>query len=81
MPWSETSAMDERMRFVLAASENEAVMAEVCAEFGISRQSGYKWLARYRVGRRGWFEGAQPGAAAPWTGPRRGGGGCGAGAA
>ena len=49
MPWSETSAMDERMRFVLAASENEAVMAEICAEFGISRQSGYKWLARYRA--------------------------------
>jgi putative transposase len=49
MPWRETDAMDERMRFVLAASENEAVMTEICAEFGISRQSGYKWLARYRA--------------------------------
>jgi putative transposase len=47
MPWSETCAMDERMRFVMAASEDEAVMSEVCAEFGISRQTGYKWLARY----------------------------------
>jgi putative transposase len=47
MPWSETCAMDERMRFVVAASEDEAVMSEVCAEFGISRQTGYKWLARY----------------------------------
>ena len=48
MPWSETCAMDERMRFVIAASEDEAVMSEICAEFGISRQSGYKWLERYR---------------------------------
>jgi putative transposase len=47
MPWSETCAMDERMRFVIAASEDEAVMRAVCAEFGISRQTGYKWLARY----------------------------------
>jgi len=49
MPWRETWAMDERMRFVLAASEDEAVMSEVCAEFGISRQTGYKWLGRYRA--------------------------------
>ena len=47
MPWSETCAMDERMRFVIAAREDEAVMTEVCAAFGISRQTGYKWLARY----------------------------------
>lgn len=49
MPWSETSAMDERMRFIVAASEADAVMSEVCAEFGISRQTGYKWLGRYRA--------------------------------
>jgi len=49
MPWRETDAMDERMRFVLAASENEAVMTEICAEFGISRETGYKWLWRYRA--------------------------------
>ncbi len=41
--------MDERMRFVMAASEDEAVMSEICAEFGISRQTGYKWLLRYRA--------------------------------
>jgi putative transposase len=49
MPWRETWAMDERMRFVLAASDDEAVMSEICAEFGISRQTGYKWLWRYRA--------------------------------
>jgi transposase InsO family protein len=47
MPWKETCAMDERMRFVIAASEEGAVMSEVCARFGISRTAGYKWLVRY----------------------------------
>src|SRR5260370_491580 len=48
MPWSETCAMDERMRFAVAASAGEAVMSEICAAFGITRQTGCKWLARYR---------------------------------
>jgi putative transposase len=38
--------MDERMRFIIAASQDEAAMSELCAEFGISRQTGYKWLGR-----------------------------------
>ena len=49
MPWKETCAMDERMRFVLAAKEDEAVMSHVCAAFGVSRQTGYKWLAQYEA--------------------------------
>ena len=49
MPWRETCAMDERLRFVLAAVEDEAVMNEICAEFGISHQTGYKWVQRYRA--------------------------------
>ena len=48
MPWRETCAMDERMRFIIAASEDDAVMSQICVEFGISRQTGYKWLERYR---------------------------------
>ncbi|MBV9286701.1 MAG: transposase [Hyphomicrobiales bacterium] len=49
MPWRETCAMEEKVRFVLAAIEEEALMSEVCAEFGISRQTGYKWVERYRA--------------------------------
>ena len=48
MPWKATCAMDERMRFVIAASAEDAVMVEVCERFGVSRMTGYKWLARYR---------------------------------
>jgi putative transposase len=47
MPWKETCAMDERMRFVVAASEDDCVMTELCEQFGISRTTGYKWLERY----------------------------------
>jgi transposase-like protein len=69
--------MDERMRFVTAAIEDEAVMSEVCAEFGISRQTGYKWLQRYRPRRA---EGPLSRADPPWPLARggAGGGGCGA---
>ncbi len=49
MPWRETCSMEERMRFVLVAREEGAVMARICATFGISRDIGYKWLARYEL--------------------------------
>lgn len=49
MPWKETCVMEERMRFVLAAKEEGAVMSQVCAEFGISRQAGYERLRRYEA--------------------------------
>jgi putative transposase len=39
--------MDERLRFVARLLEGEK-MAPLCAEFGISRKTGYKILERYR---------------------------------
>lgn len=50
MPWSETCPMDERARFVLDALEGWTSMSELCAQYGISRRVGYKWLERYREG-------------------------------
>src|SRR4029079_19276184 len=51
-----TDAMKERTKFVLEWERrwNEAEggpinMAEVCRMFGISRQTGYKWVERYRI--------------------------------
>ena len=38
---------DERMRFVLACLDEEDSMAALCRRFGVSRRTGYKWLARY----------------------------------
>jgi len=46
MPWTETRAMDERMRFVVEYDLDELSMAALCAKYGVSRKSGYKWPAR-----------------------------------
>jgi hypothetical protein len=46
MPWREISSMDERLRFVAAVLAGEQSMTELCASFGISRKTGYKWRAR-----------------------------------
>jgi putative transposase len=50
MPWKVTEVMDERMRFIVAAQAGTLSMTSVCASFGISRETGYKWLARYTDG-------------------------------
>lgn len=48
MPWKETCPMKERMEFIGLCRRDEWSMAELCREFGISRKTGYKWVARYR---------------------------------
>jgi putative transposase len=47
MPWKECHMMDERLRFVARRLEGEK-MAPLCAEFGISRKTGYKIFERYK---------------------------------
>lgn len=48
MPWKEVSSMGLRVEFVgLAGGKGAKVMA-LCRRFGISRKTGYKWLARYK---------------------------------
>ena len=47
MPWKECHVMDERLRFVARLLEGEK-MAPLCAEFGISRKTGYKIFERYK---------------------------------
>lgn len=52
MPWRASSVMDERMRFVLEVERDEHSMSELCRIYGVSRETGYVWLRRYRA--RGW---------------------------
>ena len=49
MPWDESCAMDERMGFVTTRLRGFGTMAEDCEAFGISRKTGYKWMARYQA--------------------------------
>lgn len=52
MPWQETSVMQVRQEFVTMAQHDGVSMAELCRRYGISRKTGYKWLARYDAGGR-----------------------------
>src|SRR5579862_6527563 len=50
MPWQETSVIEQRLKLVVLASREECNLAELCREFGISRQTAYTWLNRYGEG-------------------------------
>jgi putative transposase len=47
MPWAVESVMDKRVCFIAASLVREEPMTVLCARFGISRKTGYKWLGRY----------------------------------
>jgi putative transposase len=49
MPWKETCAMEERMKFVLEVRGGAYAKAALCRMYGISRPTGDKWLARYEA--------------------------------
>lgn len=46
MPWLETNVRDQRLQFVLAVRQRRGTVSALCRAFGISRQTGYKWLRR-----------------------------------
>src|SRR5262249_54875245 len=50
MPWKETHVVDQRMQLIVARLADGWAMSEVCAAAGVSRKTGYKWLARYEAG-------------------------------
>jgi transposase len=45
-----TGLPEQRQRFVIAASRRERSVTALCREFEISRQTGHRWLNRYRAG-------------------------------
>ena len=48
MGWRASSVMDEKLRFVFSYERDEESMKALCERFGISRETGYVWLRRYR---------------------------------
>jgi len=50
MPWAETDPVDRREHFLADHQHRLYSMAELCARYGVSRKTGYKWLARYDAG-------------------------------
>lgn len=49
MSWAARDLQHLRADFVLVARERGVYMASACRQFGISRKTGYKWLARYEM--------------------------------
>jgi len=47
MVWTEKRVVDQRLEFVQLASCGDVSMTELCRRFGVSRKTGYKWLARF----------------------------------
>lgn len=50
MPWKENNAMSLRTEFLAFARAPDANLSELCLRYGISRKTGYKWLARAQLG-------------------------------
>lgn len=46
MPWKLSTQLDERMNFISRSQSGEKV-TDLCKEFGISRKTAYKFIARY----------------------------------
>ena len=50
MPWNASSVVDERTRFALEYERGLWTMTDLCAMYGIARETGYYWLRRYQQG-------------------------------
>jgi transposase InsO family protein len=54
MPWRKTSPMSERAKFLVEwerrwqAGRGRVDVAELCRQYGVSRQTGYVWIQRYQ---------------------------------
>ncbi|MGH7461068.1 MAG: helix-turn-helix domain-containing protein [Longimicrobiales bacterium] len=46
MPWRQVEAMTERFQFIRDARQRLVTFTDLCALYGISRVTGYKWLHR-----------------------------------
>src|SRR5579862_7005188 len=47
MAWKTVDLREQRVRFVVRAAGKSQPFSSLCAEFGISRPTGYLWLRRY----------------------------------
>ena len=57
MPWKETDKMEQKELFIQEMLKQEKPFKHLCAEFGISEKTGYKWKNRfYEQGKIGLYE-------------------------
>jgi transposase InsO family protein len=46
VPWRESTCMSQRIEFIAAAGRRELSFSALCRSYGVSRKTGYKYLAR-----------------------------------
>ncbi len=56
MTWKQVLPMDEKVRFISDYLNGVFSFTELCARYGISRKTGYKWVDRYVEGGAGALE-------------------------
>ena len=49
MPWRTTSPMDQKVRFIADYRRHFFSLSELCARFGVSRKTAYKWIERFEA--------------------------------
>src|SRR5690349_17539495 len=49
MPWEDHTVLEERLRFIDDWNSGGWNVAELCRFYGVSRETGYKWIARYEA--------------------------------
>lgn len=47
MPWNEVKPMDQKLLFIADHLRELSSFKDLCFRYGISRKTGYKWVARY----------------------------------
>jgi len=47
MPWKVSDVLKQRVQFVTEWESHDWSFAELCRDYGITRNTGYKWLNRY----------------------------------
>jgi putative transposase len=49
MPWTQVTPMDQRFLFITDYLRQPESVTDLCRRYGISRKTGYKWIARYEA--------------------------------
>jgi len=63
--WNKVTLMEEINRFVSLAASGRFTVTELCADFHVSRKTGYKWLRRYEAEADGRQDRINPSRSAP----------------
>jgi transposase InsO family protein len=50
MAWKEVSVMNQRLELCQLMAAGSVDVSELCKRFGVSRQTAYKWAARFKAG-------------------------------